>query len=251
MTPHDLGKHQRAKRRHQRDRHARRQQSPRPHERRRQNQRSRSTTPARWRCWANSACSVGTTNATNLLTQGGARRRRRPDGQGRRQSRPLTLTFGAGNIETIGDLNTALAGLAGGTASADPSTGNITVTATGPPTRSRSAARQQPNFGIHTLTALPSNGTVVAQDDTSFLSETIGGGAVTGYDASGAAVNVQLRWAKVDSSTLGAGHTDTWNLFYQTNSNATGTEVGLEECRRRTTRSTPTVSSIRRSPTRR
>ena len=37
-------------------------------------------------------------------------------------------------------------------------------------------------------------------------------------------MNIQLRWAKVDSSTLGAGHSDTWNLFYQTDSTATGTE---------------------------
>ena len=48
---------------------------------------------------------------------------------------------------------------------------------------------------------------------------------MTTYDASGAAVNVQLRWAKTDSASLGAGHSDTWNLFYQTNSNATGTQA--------------------------
>jgi len=34
-----------------------------------------------------------------------------------------------------------------------------------------------------------------------------------------------LRWAKVDSSALGTGHQDTWNLFYQTDTSATGAQV--------------------------
>ena len=54
------------------------------------------------------------------------------------------------------------------------------------------------------------------------------GGAVTTYDVSGAPVNLQFRWAKTDSTTLGAGHTDTWNLFYQVNPNATGTQVAWQ-----------------------
>ena len=33
-------------------------------------------------------------------------------------------------------------------------------------------------------------------------------------------MNIQLRWAKVDSAAYGG--TDTWNLFYQTDANATG-----------------------------
>jgi flagellar hook protein FlgE len=71
---------------------------------------------------------------------------------------------------------------------------------------------------------LPANGTVRANDETSFLNESIGGGAVTAYDASGSSVNVQLRWAKVDSASLGSGHSDTWNLFYQSSTTATGTD---------------------------
>lgn len=74
------------------------------------------------------------------------------------------------------------------------------------------------NFSVNPLTS----GTVVANDVSTFLNESVAGGAITAYDVSGAAVNVQLRWAKTDSSTLGSGHADTWNLFYQTNSNATG-----------------------------
>jgi flagellar hook protein FlgE len=58
-----------------------------------------------------------------------------------------------------------------------------------------------------------------------FTSESISGGAVTAYDATGTPVNLQLRWAKTDSSALGSPHTDTWNLFYQSNPNATGTQT--------------------------
>ncbi|KPF99812.1 flagellar biosynthesis protein FlgE [Rhodopseudomonas sp. AAP120] len=71
-------------------------------------------------------------------------------------------------------------------------------------------------------------GQVTGADNQTFLDESISGGATTAYDGSGAPVNVQFRWAKVDSSTLGTGHTDTWNLFYQINPNATGTQVAWQ-----------------------
>ena len=71
-------------------------------------------------------------------------------------------------------------------------------------------------------------GQVVGNDNSTFLNESIAGGAVTTYDVSGAPVNLQFRWAKTDSSTLGAGHTDTWNLFYQVNPNATGNAVAWQ-----------------------
>jgi flagellar hook protein FlgE len=177
--------------------------------------------------------SAATTNATNLLTQSAA-------SQGQTltitvgynppaapANTPLVLTFGTGvgEIHTMADLNAALATLAGGTASANPATGDITVTSSnstdnvvigGDATAS--------NFGIHTPIGLPANGTVIANDTSVFLKESVSGGAITTYDTSGAAVNVQMRWAKVDSSTLGGSHTDTWNLFYQMDSTATGIE---------------------------
>jgi flagellar hook protein FlgE len=68
-------------------------------------------------------------------------------------------------------------------------------------------------------------GTVIANDQQTFLNESISGGAVTAYDQTGTAVNLQLRWAKTDSAALGGTHTNTWNLFYQTNPNATGTQT--------------------------
>jgi len=69
-------------------------------------------------------------------------------------------------------------------------------------------------------------GGVIGNDIATFTKESISGGAVTAYNAAGTPVNLQLRWAKTDSASLGTGHTDTWNLFYQTDPNATGTTVG-------------------------
>jgi flagellar hook protein FlgE len=74
----------------------------------------------------------------------------------------------------------------------------------------------------------PGTGQVVGSDLQTFVDESISGGAVTAYDVSGSPANLQFRWAKVDSTTLGAGHTDTWNLFYQVNPNATGTNVAWQ-----------------------
>jgi flagellar hook protein FlgE len=68
-------------------------------------------------------------------------------------------------------------------------------------------------------------GQVIGDDAQAFVDQSISGGAVTAYDSSGAPVNLQFRWAKTDSASLGTGHTDTWNMFYQTNPNATGTDV--------------------------
>jgi flagellar hook protein FlgE len=68
-------------------------------------------------------------------------------------------------------------------------------------------------------------GVVIGNDNAIFTSESISGGAVTAYDATGTPVNLQLRWAKTDSAALGSPHTNTWNLFYQTNANATGAQA--------------------------
>ncbi len=174
--------------------------------------------------------SAGTTNATNLLTQSAA-----AAGQtltvtvGSNAALSITFGTGAGQVSTMAELNAALAGLTGGIASADSANGDISITAAGvTDSITIGGTATALNFGIHTATAVPSNGTVLAQDVSSFLNETIAGGAVTTYDTSGSAVNMQLRWAKIDSSALGAGHADTWNLFYETNSSATGTEAAWQ-----------------------
>jgi flagellar hook protein FlgE len=67
------------------------------------------------------------------------------------------------------------------------------------------------------------DGTVLGADVTSFIQQTISGAEVTVYDKSGLPVDIQLRWAKTDS--VAAGGTDTWELFYQVNSNAGAADV--------------------------
>jgi flagellar hook protein FlgE len=63
----------------------------------------------------------------------------------------------------------------------------------------------------------PGNGVVVGSDVTTFDNESISGGAITVFNSAGTPVNVQLRWA-----TTGPG---TWNLFYQSDPTATGSQT--------------------------
>jgi flagellar hook protein FlgE len=169
---------------------------------------------------------AGTTNATNLLTQGAA-----SAGQTlviTVGATTQTITFGPGgpplNARTMAELNACLAAMppAVGTASVNPLNGNITVTATNSPpdTITISGTVTPANFGIHNLQALPANGTVIANDVTTFLNESLTGGSITAYDSAGSPANIQFRWAKTASTAVGG--TDTWNLFYQVNGSATG-----------------------------
>jgi flagellar hook protein FlgE len=68
-------------------------------------------------------------------------------------------------------------------------------------------------------------GVVIGNDLTTFTNESISGGAVTTFDSAGTPINLQLRWAKIDSTSLGTGHQNVWNLFYQTSTSATGTQT--------------------------
>ncbi len=72
---------------------------------------------------------------------------------------------------------------------------------------------------------------ISAEKADDFVARSISGGAITVYASNGAPVNVQLRWAKVDSAA--SGGTDKWNLFYLSDSTAVGgspawTNVGTE-----------------------
>lgn len=60
-------------------------------------------------------------------------------------------------------------------------------------------------------------GTVLANELDTFINRTIAGGAVTAFDTAGTATNIQFRWGKTSSTT--------WNMFYQSDAVATGTDV--------------------------
>ena len=66
----------------------------------------------------------------------------------------------------------------------------------------------------------PAMVTIAASNDALFKSNSVAGGAITVYASNGAPANVQMRWAKVDSAA--AGGEDTWNIFYMSDSAATG-----------------------------
>jgi len=168
---------------------------------------------------------AGSVNATNLLSQGVA-----TAGQTMTftvgANPTLTITFGTGpgQVSTLAELNTALSALVGGTAAAN-GTGNISIAAAGgSDIITVGGTATASNFGIQTQTGRPPNGTVIGDDVPAFIKDSVSGGAITVYDTAGSAVVVQLRWAKSDTASLGGGHTDTWNLFYQTNASATGTQ---------------------------
>ncbi len=167
---------------------------------------------------------VGTTNPTNLLTQNAAAQGQTMNITVGASTLPIIFGSAGGQVSTLAELSATLATLApaAGTATVNTGNGNITIIAAGANTISVAGTATPLTFGMHTASAIPSNQVVVGDDLSTFISETVGGGAITAYDVSGSPVNMQLRWGKIDSSSLGAGHTDTWNLFYQSSSTATG-----------------------------
>jgi flagellar hook protein FlgE len=150
---------------------------------------------------------IGTTNPTNLLTQAAVAQGQTMDITVGGNTVNIVFGTGPGEVSTIGELATALSGVTGGTASIAAG-GNISIIANGNNTIAVSGTANPLRFGMHTTSAIATDQVVVGNDLPIFIDSP---------------VDIQLRWAKTDSTTLGTGHTDTWNLFYQINSNATGT----------------------------
>jgi flagellar hook protein FlgE len=145
---------------------------------------------------------------------------------------PTNLAANQINVnDNVGTLLTAIGNVTGAAPTINAATGAITLhtgttsdlTITGP-----NGPLAALGFTTSPITATRTGGTaagtgvVNGNDLTAFTNESISGGAVTAFNAAGTPVNLQLRWAKTDSSTLGTGHQDVWNLFYQTSSTATG-----------------------------
>ncbi len=108
-------------------------------------------------------------------------------------------------------------GLTGVNGTVNTANGDITLTASNPNASiTVGGTASAAEFGIHNLVALPANGTVIANDQSTFLSQSVDGGSVTAYDSEGNPVNVQFRWAETG--------TGSWQLFYQSNSSATGVQ---------------------------
>src|SRR5579862_1117174 len=136
-----------------------------------------------------------------------------------------TITFGnaAGDVASLTQLKAKLQSLANVNATVSLTNGNITMTAANSTDQiTIGGTASASKFGITNLLAVPANETVIADDVQAFTNESISGGSVTAYDSTGTPVNIQLRWAK--TSSVATGGTDSWQLFYQSNANATGTQ---------------------------
>ncbi len=81
-----------------------------------------------------------------------------------------------------------------------------------------------PTSGLLDSTLETASGGVVGSNASTFTQQSLNGGSITAYDAEGNPVNVQFRWAETSSSSSG----NSWQLFYQTNSSATGTQVAWQ-----------------------
>jgi len=148
--------------------------------------------------------SVGTTDPTNLMTQGAV-----TSGQQLTlavgANPALTVTFGTGSdqVSTLAQLQSALAGLAGGTASVDPATGNITVTAlNGTDQITVGGTATLADFGLTAGTTGPTTGTQVSVSEDAAgspfglkiasVSSTLTGATVAGPTGSPPDVTVDL-----------------------------------------------------------
>jgi flagellar hook protein FlgE len=142
--------------------------------------------------------------------------------------------FSISTADTVGTLLGAIGTITGVAPTIDATNGAVTLhTGTA---QNLTITSSSPGFGAlgfnTTVTAARTGGGtagtgfVIGNDVQTFDNESISGGAVTVFNAAGTPINIQLRWAKTDSATLGNPHQDTWNLFYQNDPNATGAQVG-------------------------
>jgi flagellar hook protein FlgE len=129
---------------------------------------------------------------------------------------PTTITFGTtgSDVATLAQLQSAIGGISGLTGTVDTANGNISLTSNSNIVLDGSPTALLSEFGISKDAAYPASDQVIANDSLTFTQQSVDGGSITSYDAEGNPVNVQFRWAETS--------TGSWQLFYQSNSNATG-----------------------------
>ncbi|MGB7097296.1 MAG: flagellar hook-basal body complex protein [Xanthobacteraceae bacterium] len=135
---------------------------------------------------------------------------------------PQIITFGTGpgQVATLAELQTAIGAIGGLTGTVNTANGDITLTSNNNISLDSTPTALLSEFGIQNDAAYPANDTVIANDETTFTNQSVDGGSITAYDSEGNPVNVQFRWAE---SSAGS-----WQLFYQSDSNATGTEAAWQ-----------------------
>jgi flagellar hook protein FlgE len=165
---------------------------------------------------------------TDLLTQGAV-----TSGQtltvsvGGGGAQTITFGTGAGDVATLAQLNSAIQGLSGVYGSVDTTDGDLSLTATNASSNLVVGGTANPTkFGIQNTTAFAANGSVIGNDLTTFDGDSLDGGSITAYDADGNPVNVDFRWAQVSGAN--SSGVSAWQLFYQTDSSATGTQTAWQ-----------------------
>jgi flagellar hook protein FlgE len=135
---------------------------------------------------------------------------------------PTTITFGTGanQVATLAQLQSAIGAISGVTGTVNTSNGDISLTSNNDIILNSSPPSLLSDFGINKTAAYPSNDTVIGNDVTTFTGQSVDGGSITAYDKEGNPVNVQFRWAETA--------TGSWQLFYQSNANATGTQAAWQ-----------------------
>jgi flagellar hook protein FlgE len=103
---------------------------------------------------------------------------------------------------------------------------SVPVTAASSPSVPNSELLDPTGFTTGHDPTVAGTGQVIGTDASLFVSESVDGGTVTAYDATGTPANLELRWAKTDS--VANGGTDTWELFYQKDPTAAGTQVAWQ-----------------------
>jgi flagellar hook protein FlgE len=167
--------------------------------------------------------SNNTFDATNLVTQSLSGTLSVSVGGGSAQ----TITIGTGHVETLAQLQTAVENLTGVIGTVNTANGDISLVAKDPSASLAitSTGGSTPSaFGLQSTSASPGNGAVIGSDVSTFTSQSTSGGSVTAYDADGNPLNVQFRWAQVAS----ADGQSVWNLYYETNSSATGSQTAWQ-----------------------
>ena len=195
---------------------AQQQRQARPHRHQRRLRRLPSAAPRPPIRISASAPAHNSSQPTNLLTQGAV-----APGDTMTISvngTPTVITFGTGptDVATLAQLQAAIGGIAGLTGTVNTANGDVSLTSNSNIVLDGSPTALLSEFGINKDAAYPATDQVIANDSSTFTAQSVDGGSITAYDGEGNPVNVQFRWAETSAGS--------WQLFYQSNSNATGTQ---------------------------
>jgi flagellar hook protein FlgE len=131
---------------------------------------------------------------------------------------PTTITFGTTgtDVATLAQLQSAIGAIGGMTGTVDTANGDVSMTSSNSIILDSTPTALLSEFGITKDAAYPATDQVIANDSSTFTAQSVDGGSITAYDSEGNPVNVQFRWAETSAGS--------WQLFYQSNPDATGTQ---------------------------